>query len=102
MDAQLAGGRPEGESLELGLVHILPQSPLASGGYLPFGGNVFALGRQELAGRGPLSAPGYVGSTEDRLCEPHFQSSTVLSDVRVYGQNYLGAETSPLRNQDKS
>ena len=57
MNAQLAGGRPEGESLELGLLHILPQSPLASSGYLPFGSNVFALGRQELA-EGPVLSPG--------------------------------------------
>ena len=34
MDAQLASGRPEGESPELGLLHILPKSPLASGGIL--------------------------------------------------------------------
>ena len=33
VDAQLASGRPEGESPELGLLHILPKSPLASGGY---------------------------------------------------------------------
>ena len=57
MDAQLAGGRPEGVSLELGLLHSLPQSPLASSGYLPFGSNVFALGRQELA-EGPVLSPG--------------------------------------------
>ena len=56
MDAQLAGGRPEGESLELGLLHILPQSPLASGGYLPFGNSVVAVGRQQL-GDGARSVP---------------------------------------------
>ena len=33
VDAQLAGDRPEGESPELGLLHILPKSPLASGTY---------------------------------------------------------------------
>ena len=33
VDAQLAGDRPEGESLELGLLHILPKSLLTSGGY---------------------------------------------------------------------
>ena len=74
MDAQLAGGRPEGESLELGLLHILPQSPLASSGYLPFGSSVVAVGRQQL-GDGARFVPGcYVSSPEDRLCEPQLGS----------------------------
>ena len=50
---------------------------------------------------GPVLSPGYVRWSEDRLCEPHFQRSTALSDVRVYGQDYLGAGIFPLRNQDK-
>ena len=56
MDAHLAGGRPAGESLELGLLHILPQSPLASSGYLPFGSNVVTVGRQQF-GDGARSVP---------------------------------------------
>ena len=56
MNAQLAGGRPEGESLELGLLHILPQSPLASSGHLPFGSSLVAVGRQRL-GDGARSVP---------------------------------------------
>ena len=34
VDAQLAGHRPVREAFGLGLLHILPQSPLANGGYL--------------------------------------------------------------------
>ena len=48
-----------------------------------------------------LFTPGYVDSTQDRLCEPNFQRSTAPSGVQVYGQDYLGAGMSPLRNQDK-
>ena len=33
VDPQLAGGRPEGESPELHVLHILPKSPLVSGRY---------------------------------------------------------------------
>ena len=47
-------------------------------------------------------SPCYVRRSEDRLCEPHFQSSTALSGVRVCARDYLGAGTFLIRNQDKS
>ena len=56
VDTQLAGDRPEGESPELGLLHIIPKSPLASGRYLPFGSSVVAVGRLQL-GDGARSVP---------------------------------------------
>ena len=67
MDAQLAGGRPQGESLELGLLHILPQSPLASGGYLPLGSSVVAVGRQQL-GDGARSVPRVTSAHQNTGC----------------------------------
>ena len=51
---------------------------------------------------GSVLPPSYVRQSEDRLCEPHFQSfQGAVSGVRVYAQGYLGAGISPLRNQDK-
>ena len=37
----------------------------------------------------------YVGSTQDRLCEPQCRRSTALSGVRVFAQDYLGAGIVP-------
>ena len=42
VDAQLAGDRPTGESPELGLLHILPKSTLASGGFFVLSRSGFA------------------------------------------------------------
>ena len=56
-----------GFGLELGLLHILPQSPLASGGYLPFGSSVVAVGRQQL-GDGARSVPRVTSSSQKTGC----------------------------------
>ena len=45
--------------------------------------------------RVPLNPPGYVGSPEDRLCEPQCRRSMALSGVRVFAQDYLGAGIVP-------
>ena len=42
-----------------------------------------------------VQSPGYVGQSEDRLCEPPFQRSTAHSGVRVYAQDHLGAGILP-------
>ena len=66
VDTQLAGDRPEGESPELGLLHIIPKSPLASGRYLPFGSSVVAVGR--LQGDGARSVPRVTSGSQKTGC----------------------------------
>ena len=74
----------------------------ADGGVITLRKERCCLRSSTVGGRGPFSPPGYVRRSEDRFCEPPFQSfQGALSGVRVFGQDYLGAGIFPPRNQNK-
>ena len=69
---------PEGEGLS--------RSP-AHGGHYPLVVNTWQTGS--------VLSPGYIGSTEHRLCEPQFQPSPALPGLPAYAQDYLGSGIVP-------